>query len=104
MGGTGLSRHGPCHWIPLAASWGELTKNGEPPGLPGPKSSIDRAPGSLRGRDDHASTVGETFPPAQSAFARAGGFMAPPKHEQPLILSGTGALRGVNKKQAEGPL
>ena len=24
-GGTGLSRHGPSRWIPLAASWGELT-------------------------------------------------------------------------------
>ena len=85
MGGTGLSRHGPCQWIPLAASWGELTKNGEPPGLPGPKSSTDRAPGSLQGRDEHASTAGEAFPPARIAEAIAGGFAPLPSHAQPVI-------------------
>ena len=84
-GGTGLSRHGPSRWIPLAASWGELTKNGEPPGLQGPKSSIDRAPGSLRGRDEHDSRAVEAFPPAHITLVIAGGFAPLPSHAQPVI-------------------
>ena len=71
--------------LPLAASWGELTKHGEPPGLPGPKSAIDRAPGSLRGRDEHDRIAVEAFPPAHIAEAIAGGFAPLPSHAQPVI-------------------
>ena len=69
----------------LAASWGESKKNGEPPGLQGPKSNIDRAPGSLRGRDEHDSIAVEAFPPAHITMVIAGGFAPLPSHAQPVI-------------------
>ena len=55
------------------------------PGLQGPKSTTDRAPGSLRGRDEHDSIAVEVFPPAHIAEAIAGGFAPLPSHAQPVI-------------------